>query len=490
MIPGVLAANVALYDNAETAGWGHDVLTGARAFTSHEWNARVKFLITPTPTTRVLLSLNHIYTRSEEGLGFNQVPGYIAAGAPLLASNARFVGWYNTEDYINDVSAIKHDLVELRVDQETELAKVVEIAGWQRMHGNAQFAQDASPEALVATQLYQGGRDWSNEIQILNPNSASYGSWLRWIAGAYYLHDDSGYPGAVLRGADEGFPVTSPGDQALILNDNVDTTSVAGFAQATAQILPHADLTFGARYTRDDRTFTGGIYFSPGVPGVGGLPACVAAPVACPTAAGDPGAKRGWSMMTYRTSLDYHFTENVMAYVSYNRGAKSGGFDTFGTAAAGPIARPPVNPEVLDAYELGLKSEWDERHVRIDAAAFHYDISNLQFATIVPGGTELINAAGATIDGGEVDATVAVIPRLTVNAALSAQFGPSYELCESSRLFQSARLRHQCRRQSHHPPDRFMTFVTIAIPSRQHRKLTLNTNVTHTAPFEFFPTKA
>ena len=129
LIPGVLAANLALYEYDETAGWGRDVLTGERAFTSEAWAARVKFLLTPTATTRVLLSLNHFYTRGEEGLGLNQVPQYIAAGAPLLSTSARFVGWYNTEDYVNDVSVIKHDLIEARLEQDTGVAKFVDIIG-------------------------------------------------------------------------------------------------------------------------------------------------------------------------------------------------------------------------------------------------------------------------------------------------------------------------------------------------------------------------
>ncbi|HLY55760.1 MAG TPA: TonB-dependent receptor plug domain-containing protein, partial [Stellaceae bacterium] len=207
IIPGILAANLAAYSNDESEGWGRDVATGERAFTSNDWAVRAKLLFTPTDTTRILVSLSHFYDRGEQGLGFNQVPQYIAAGAPGLIDGATFVGWYNTEDFMNDVSVIKHDLIEIRADQETDFAKFVDILGWQRMNGYAQFAQDGSPAALVDTRLNQKGRDWSNEFQVLNPGDAPYASWLTWIAGAYYLHDDSGYGNAFLRGAAFGFPV-------------------------------------------------------------------------------------------------------------------------------------------------------------------------------------------------------------------------------------------------------------------------------------------
>jgi len=98
---------------------------------------------------------------------------------------------------------------------------------------------------------------------------------------------------------------------------------------------------------------------------------------------------------TYRAALDHEFTNDVMGYISWNRGVKSGQFDTFGTAAGGPANNPPVNPEILKSVEAGLKSEWFDHHLQVNLSAFHYDVSNLQFAVIVAGGTKLINAAGA-----------------------------------------------------------------------------------------------
>ncbi|MEJ0028396.1 MAG: TonB-dependent receptor [Rhizomicrobium sp.] len=420
LVPDVLAANVAFSVNDESAGWGRDVVTGERAFTAAAWAARVKFLFRPDDATRVLLSLDHFYTRSEVGMGFNQVPEYIAAGAPLLTTGAAFVGWYNTQDFVNDVGVIKHDLVELRLDRETGFADIVDIVGWQRMNGFAQFAQDASPQALVGTRLNQGGADWSNEFEILSPAAAPYAAWLTWIAGTYYLHDRSGYPGAELRGAALGFPISAPGKDGLVLDDAVSTDSIAGFAQATIRFAPRLELTLGVRYTHDERRFAGGVYFSPSL---GGLPACTAAPIPCPVTAHSPGATRSWDMTTWRAALDHNFTDDLMAYVSVNRGAKSGQFDAFGAAFSGLAANPPVAPEFLQAYEIGLKSEWDDRRIRLNLAAFHYDASNLQFIAIVAGGTKLLNAAGAEVYGAELDAIVMVLPSLTASLGLSLQHG-------------------------------------------------------------------
>ena len=59
---------------------------------------------------------------------------------------------------------------------------------------------------------------------------------------------------------------------------------------------------------------------------------------------------------TPRLGLDYHLTPQVMAYVSYSRGFKSGGFDMRGNAAVYPQTENGYNSETADNYEAGIKS--------------------------------------------------------------------------------------------------------------------------------------
>lgn len=448
VIDNVLAANFAAFVNDQRGGWGHDLFTNQAAFTAEDWNVRNKWLWTPSSSTRVLLSGAFISTRSEVGMGFNQIPGFIAAGghgycpgeggvdgnpqtSPVLfhcpgpAPGAGYVGWYNNVDYKNDVGLIKHTLVELKIDQDFSFAKGVSITGWQNMTGYAQFNQDSSPYADVQTLLNQKSRTFSQELQLINPDNASYASRFNWIAGLFYMDDNSGYgPNAQLAGISFGFPQQFvPPSFYLSLNDNVRTTSYAGYAQGTALIFADTHLTLGARYTHDERLFTGGINFSPAVPGVGGLPLCTVAPVACPTTSATPGSETSWPMESYRVALDHQFTEDFMAYVSWNRGEKSGQYDTFGTAAGGPTNNPPVSPETLTSTEVGVKSEWLDHRLQVNVSAFHYDVSNLQIAVIVAGGTKLINAASAKVNGGEFAIKAIPMNHLTLTSGISILYG-------------------------------------------------------------------
>src|SRR6202012_1158976 len=97
---------------------------------------------------------------------------------------------------------------------------------------------------------------------------------------------------------------------------------------------------------------------------------------------------------TFKTALDYQFTDSVLGYVSVSDGFKSG---TFNLITYDPVA---VRPEVLYAYEVGIKSDLLDRRVRIDGAAFQYNIKDpqvqLQSATSVVDS----NAGSSRVRGG------------------------------------------------------------------------------------------
>jgi iron complex outermembrane recepter protein len=485
IIPDKFAANIALYENDESAGWGRDVVTGARAFTSNDFGARVKFLLTPFDGTKIKLSLAHLYNRSEEGAGFNQVPN--ATPVPGLVpppTGAKYVGFYNTADNPNDTGVIKHDLVELRVDQDTPYAKIVNILGWQRFNGFVNFNQDGN--GLLSSRLGQNGRTSSEELQLLNPDDAPYASWFKWIVGGFYEHDKSGYDPASLGGPALGGAV----NQYIVdLRDLVTTESYAGFAQGTVEVLPDTHVTVGARYSRDERAFEGGTYLASGFPvaALRGQPSCLVGIFACPTAPGAPGSQKGWSLQSYRFSIDHQITEDILAYFAFNRGEKSGQFDTFGTAESGPIVSAPVNPEVLYSYEIGVKSELFDHTVRLNAAAFHYDISNLQLARIVSGATLLLNAAAAEVDGLEINAVIKPpVQNLTISGGLSTQYGKYTNFANAPDYFVPSQTFNATGAQTVRTPKFTLQIGADYVVPSTYGDFDLNLNLTHTSTFEWF----
>ncbi len=87
-------------------------------------------------------------------------------------------------------------------------------------------------------------------------------------------------------------------------------------------------------------------------------------------------------------------------YVSYSRGFKSGGFNSPAFAID-----PPLNPEKIEAYEVGAKFRSDDGRLGLSAATFYYDWKDVQVAFITGGGAGIMqqNAAGARSYGAEVN---------------------------------------------------------------------------------------
>src|SRR3546814_4559763 len=79
------------------------------------------------------------------------------------------------------------------------------------------------------------------------------------------------------------------------------------------------------------------------------------------------------SKPTWRISLDQKFSTDIMGYVSYNRGFKSGGFN-----AKQPLPANPYRPAKGDAFELGVKTELFDHRLRLNTSFFYTRYSNLR----------------------------------------------------------------------------------------------------------------
>lgn len=73
-------------------------------------------------------------------------------------------------------------------------------------------------------------------------------------------------------------------------------------------------------------------------------------------------------------TLSYKPAEDILLYATYSHGSKSGGLNV----TAGGVGREVVKPEKVDAYEVGLKSQFLNRSVTLNAAAFQTDVSDYQ----------------------------------------------------------------------------------------------------------------
>jgi iron complex outermembrane receptor protein len=124
---------------------------------------------------------------------------------------------------------------------------------------------------------------------------------------------------------------------------------------------------------------------------------------------------------TWLVSFDHQLTPGVLLYVKVATGYRSGGLNAeTGQYDVGSFG--PFKPESNLEYEMGIKSELLDRKLRLNLAAYHDKYSDLQVQNVFlsPSGqfaTAETNAATATIEGLEAEATAIIASGLRVHAS-------------------------------------------------------------------------
>jgi iron complex outermembrane recepter protein len=368
-----LATDLAFYYSDQSQGWGHDLTTDTPNFQARTIQARNKWVYTPMDDTKVTLSVDYALIHNQLGSQWSFLPG--AVGADGVSTNA---GFYNSLGNGLSQNEEQQDGTMLRIDQNFGWARGVSISSIRASTNHNYIDQDATPLTIVeGGPTPQNDRSYSEELQLLSPDSSN----IKWIVGVYALYDKYYTPGFNIQ-------VGETTHEVLVVDE--PTKSYAGFGQATFEVLPDTHVTAGVRYTDDHKSVSGQTSVN-GVP----LP-----PI--PGTSSPSYQSTTFDKVTYRLVLDHQFTPDVMGYVSYDTGFKSGQYNLIA------YADPPVKPESLDAWQAGLKSEILDHRVRVNLAGFYYKYSNIQITQVATGGTELLNAAAARIYGLDADFTAAV----------------------------------------------------------------------------------
>ena len=135
------------------------------------------------------------------------------------------------------------------------------------------------------------------------------------------------------------------------------------------------------------------------------------------------GAGADWNEFTPKLALKYQLNDDSMIYGLYSRGYRAGGFN--GRVDAIETATIPYDPETVDNFELGYRSEWADRTVIFNATAFFMDYQDKQEEIQQPSTTSgtgqvtrVVNAATASIGGVELEAMWLAAEGFTLRANL------------------------------------------------------------------------
>lgn len=208
---------------------------------------------------------------------------------------------------------------------------------------------------------------------------------LTWVVGGYYFHDS--------RFVTNSLPVFD-----LYVFGDLHTNSAALFGQASYKVSNTVSLTLGGRYTSEKRVLENLSAATGGLAGTRqGVPFF--------SSSGEIKANR----FTGRAAIEWKPADRLMIYGSIGTGFKSGGFNSILVSSQAEVG--PVRPESLTAYEVGLKSQFADRAVTFNAAAFFYDYKNIQAvgSAASAGGipvARFINAGNARVYGADAELTL------------------------------------------------------------------------------------
>ncbi|MBP3984388.1 TonB-dependent receptor [Pseudoxanthomonas helianthi] len=425
----------ALYNR--TDGWLDDAATGEPLNDGKNWATRAAFRWDISDNTQMLLSWDHedLDQRSHPTIGIVDLPA--APGVPPVpADPAGYedpIGRPAYTDVPGNDETRKFDGATLILDHAFEWGHLSSMTAWRNFDTYNRAEEDGTnrSDLYLDTINIEDNTTWYQEFKF----SGNTGS-LDWVAGASWFQEKAKQSSVVdltsdsintaaaglyglplfslLQGAaDEfGIPVQLFGNPWRESYDNtVDSTAYAAFGDVIWHATDKLNVTFGLRYTRDQKKFS---WFNDyhradalnqglqvleqygvlpqqvpcsmlGLCAPGGEDAMIdidaAFLAAFDLAFSDPismankgvtnRAKHSWSDWSPRFVVDYHPSEDTMVFASLAKGYKAGGYNAFSPGAT-------FDNEDVWNFETGIKRDLRDLRMQYEASAFYYVYDNRQ----------------------------------------------------------------------------------------------------------------
>ncbi len=292
------------------------------------------------------------------------------------------------------------DAYTLEMNWEVGLGTITSVSGYRDTDENVPVDFDGSEYAVLHVVRDQQSEQTSSELRFASNETLSE-DW-DFVLGLYGLKDN--YQLEQNTGILESLgPMVQQHAQT---HTDHHRESYALFGEANYFITDVWTLIVGGRWTYEEKDIYADSFASMGIADL--------APVSAVE------ADDSWEEFTPKVGVDYQYTNDILLYAVYSEGFRSGGYNAR-NSAANNIG--PYDPEYVNQYEAGMKSELLDQRVRLNLAAFYTDYQDKQEEIIVPDPvlasvTVVRNAATVTISGFEAEATWVATEALLLNANL------------------------------------------------------------------------
>ncbi|MCF8710453.1 TonB-dependent receptor, partial [Rhizorhapis sp. SPR117] len=342
--PDLLAAKVSVLSSKSNGHW-LNLATNEQIGGDNVFAIRPKLMFTPTDSLEFVLTGEIIRDRPDQipisnfsmpgnalyDLGF---PGTDSDGRPF--EDRPYDVWSDNFRFKDKFDA---KLLILNANYDAGWADFSSITGYRKTEEQFNGDSDASPLILVHTPRATDTEQFSQELRLLSSVTDN----LDVLVGGYYNWWKF-----------DGFDPWQFGPDVFLIGDSAQrSTTKAAFGQVNYTLTERLRMTAGGRYTWTSKTFN-------------------RLPTGSTIRVGD---SEKWSSFSPEVSFDYKFADESMVYAKWARGFRSGGFNG---RANNQTTIGPYNEEVADSYEIGLKSEFLDRRVRLNLAGFYTNYDDLQ----------------------------------------------------------------------------------------------------------------
>jgi len=287
--------------------------------------------------------------------------------------------------------------VSLHVDWNTAVGRFASITAYREFEWTNMGDNDLTVLNMLSTGISEDQQQFSQEFRLVSQSGGPF----EYVAGLYYEDQTLDTVSRAIVGPDLG---VYPDEVIADIFADVESSGWAAYAQGTYKFTDQWSVSAGLRYSDEDKDVR---HSQTGDPFQVLLPTY---PVSKHS--------RSDSETSPSASLNWRPNENIMAYLSYAHGFKAGGFNVFSMSPTNDAA---YEPELVDSYEIGVKTTLLDGRARLNVAVYTLDYEDLQVnqLVLVDGlpQYQTSNAATAESRGVEVEYQMQVTDALLLNAS-------------------------------------------------------------------------
>ncbi|MFM7783767.1 MAG: TonB-dependent receptor, partial [Gammaproteobacteria bacterium] len=374
---------------AKGDGWLDNVVTGNEIHDTDRYSLRAQLLVLPNEdlSIRVIADYAELDETCCTPLRYVNDPRSAGLNGPTAALvGSRIIDPANIEDLDADLNIdpqldAKDKGLSAEINWDIGEVTLTSISAWRDYQDSNYKDNDfTGVDVLYSNQNLPEVSLLSQELRLAG-DCDCIASGLQWTVGGYYSKEQIELENEFIWGSQGDFrpfgfpffPWHTNMSRAYLASFDQETESVALFAQGTLNLSEQLALTLGARWSDDQKDGT--LVNDQPVAGAPFPPIPVVFPLGFVY---DYDAERDDSEPTWTASLQYDFSADVMGYVSYTHGYKSGGismtrdaggtqfaFTPAGPAGPFPAQDPTFEKETADSFELGLKADLLDQRLRL-----------------------------------------------------------------------------------------------------------------------------